>query len=152
MPVRVLRSDPRGLAEEREDGRDQRARRRPEDGWSVGDAGGRGWHLRGSVRPLRTPPDRLRSILLFRRFAFGKGAEIIEPASRVRLAHGDEVERVLFGDVLGRKDVRAACDAGIPNANPACDAHPLMNAIPVAPLLCRFDTDGRPFFEFEHGR
>jgi hypothetical protein len=50
LTVRVLRGDGAGLAEEREDGRDQRTRRRPEDGWCVSDGGGRGWHLRGSVR------------------------------------------------------------------------------------------------------
>lgn len=57
--VRVLRGDGAGLAEEREDGRDQHARRRPEDGWCVGDGGGGGWHLRGSVRVVWGPPDRL---------------------------------------------------------------------------------------------
>lgn len=34
------------------------------------------------------------------RDAFGEGAEIVEPASRVRLAHCDEIQRVLLGDLL----------------------------------------------------
>ena len=45
--ARVLPGDVRGIAEEREDGRDQHPRRRPEDGWCVCDGSGGGGHLRG---------------------------------------------------------------------------------------------------------
>ena len=109
--------------------------------------------LRSCARhlPLAGEDETLAAAFESWRDAFGEGAEIVEPASRVRLAHCDEIDRVLFGDVFRRKDVRAGRYARMPNADTARDAHRSVHTIPVAPLFCRFDTDGRPFFEFEHG-
>ena len=89
----------------------------------------------------------------FRRDAFGEGFVILDAPPEVGRLLGQEFDRVGLGNILAWKEMRAGMHAVAPDRlDRRVQLDRRDHPIPVAPLFCRFDTDGRPFFEFEHGR